>query len=118
MLLTGLGLVNLLLAFLLTETLPAEKRYQGPVLHSLLLLWEFSRNRYFMAVLIMFSLLSAPYMAYLSVSSFVYIEFFGESAQAYSIYLAVNSAAAVIGPFLYLRLKKRMKNHIFTTISI
>ena len=108
-LLTVLGLINCASAFLLTETLPPQKRYQGSVLRSMTLLWQFSRNRYFMLVLIMFSLLAAPYMAYLSVSSFVYIEFFGESAQIYSIFLAVNSAAAVVGPFLYLRLKQRLQ---------
>jgi DHA1 family bicyclomycin/chloramphenicol resistance-like MFS transporter len=73
-LLTVLGLVNLVLALLMTETLPMEKRYHGSMLRSLTLLWDFSSNRHFMTVLIMFSLLAAPYMAYLSVSSFVYIE--------------------------------------------
>lgn len=113
-LLTVLGLVNLVLALLMTETLPMEKRYHGSMLRSLTLLWDFSSNRHFMTVLIMFSLLAAPYMAYLSVSSFVYIEFFGESAQAYSGFLAVNSAAAVVGPFLYLRLQSWVKQRTLT----
>ena len=104
-LLTVLGLVNLLLALLLTETLPPEQRYQGNLMASFSLLTRLLRFRRFMQLLLMFSLLAAPYMAYLAVSSFVYIEKFGLTAQEYSYFFAVNSAAAVLGPMLYLRLK-------------
>ena len=61
-----------------------------------------------MWVLAMFSLLAAPYMAYLSVSSFVYIEYCALTAQKYSLFFAINSAAAMLGPLLYLKLKRRM----------
>ena len=63
-----------------------------------------------MLILIMFSILAAPYMAYLSVSSFIYIEFFGLTAQEYSYFFCVNSAAAVLGPMLYLRVKNFLSN--------
>ncbi len=104
-LLTALGTINLILACFLTETLPSEQRYQGSLLASFSLLGNLLKFRRFMQVLIMFSLLAAPYMAYLAVSSFVYIEEFNLSAQEYSYYFAVNSAAAVLGPVIYLRLK-------------
>ena len=58
----------------------------------------------------MFSILSAPYMAYLSASSFIYVEFFELTAQEYSYFFAVNSAASIIGPILYLKLKDLMSN--------
>ena len=107
-LLTFLGAINFVAACLLSETLPVEKRYQGSVIGSLSLLWILSKNRRFMWVLAMFSLLAAPYMAYLSVSSFVYIEYFALTAQKYSLFFAINSAAAMLGPLLYLKLKRRM----------
>lgn len=103
-LLTALGGVNLALALLLTETLLPAHRYQGKVLSSLSLLLAVGRQKQFMMLLVMFSLFSAPYMAYISLSSFVYIEMFSLSAQEYSYYFAVNSAAAIAGPFLYLSL--------------
>lgn len=109
-LLTFLGAVNLFFAFLLTETLKEEDRYQGKVLTSLGLLFDVLKNKLFMCVLIMFSILAAPYMAYLSVSSFIYIEFFELTAQEYSYFFAFNSAAAVLGPMLYLRLKNSMSD--------
>ena len=58
----------------------------------------------------MFSMLSAPYMAYLSASPFIYIEHFELTAQEYSYFFAVNSAASIAGPVLYLKLKSNLSN--------
>ena len=109
-LLTILGAINLFVAFLFCETLPEHKRYRGGILNSLTLLAHVGRKKYFMAVLIMFALLSKPYMAYLSASSFIYIEFFSLTAQEYSYFFAVNSAASIAGPILYLKLKNILSN--------
>ena len=109
-LLTILGTINLIVAFLFCETLPEHKRYQGGILNSLTLLAQVARKKYFMAVLIMFALLSKPYMAYLSASSFIYVEFFSLTAQEYSYFFAVNSAASIAGPILYLKLKNILSN--------
>ena len=109
-LLTIFGLINLIMSLLFTETLKPEQRYSGKVLASLTLLLQVGKQKIFMLILIMFSILAAPYMAYLSVSSFIYIEFFSLTAQQYSYLFAINSAAAVAGPILYLRLKKFMSN--------
>ena len=109
-LLTILGAINLIVAFLFCETLPERKRYHGGIFDSLTLLIDVGRKKYFMSSLVMFSILSAPYMAYLSASSFIYVEFFGLTAQEYSYFFAVNSAASIIGPILYLKLKDLMTN--------
>lgn len=109
-LLTILGAINLFVAFLFCETLPAHKRRHGGIFNSLTLLVEVGRKKYFMSSLIMFSILSAPYMAYLSASSFIYVEFFDLSAQEYSYFFAVNSAASIAGPILYLKLKNFLSN--------
>ena len=109
-LLTVLGAINLIVAFLFCETLTERKRYHGGILNSLSLLLEVGRKKYFMSSLTMFSILSAPYMAYLSASSFIYVEFFDLTAQEYSYFFAVNSAASIIGPILYLKLKGLMSN--------
>ena len=109
-LLTFLGAVNLIVALLFCETLPEHKRYRGKLLHSLTLLVAVGRRKYFMAVLLMFAVLSTPYMAYLSASSFIYVEQFSLTAQEYSYFFAVNSAASIAGPILYLKLKDVMSN--------
>ena len=109
-LLTALGGINLIVAFLFCETLPEHKRYHGGILKSLTLLLEVGRKKYFMSSLVMFSILAAPYMAYLSASSFIYVEFFNLTAQEYSYFFAVNSAASIAGPILYLKLKNILPN--------
>ncbi len=116
-LLSALGVINLILAFRLTETLTQENRYQGSLLKSFSLLGELLKFKRFMLLLLMFSLLAAPYMAYLAVSSFVYIEQFGLSAQEYSYFFAVNSAAAVLGPVAYLRMKGILSNNKLIALS-
>lgn len=109
-LLTLIGIVNLILAFTFTETLPPEKRYKGEVFDSLLLLKQFARQKSFMLILIMFAFFTLPFMSYLSVSSFVYIENFGLTAQEYSYFFAANAAISAAGPILYLKLKNLMSN--------
>lgn len=109
-LLTALGAANLTVACLFCETLPENKRYGGDILHSLGLLVEIGRKKYFMAVLVMFALLSMPFMAYLSASSFIYVEQFGLTAQEYSYFFAVNASASIAGPILYMRLKNYLSN--------
>ena len=109
-LLTFLGAANLTVAFLFCETLPESKRYRGNIFHSLTLLVGMARKKYFMAVLVMFALLSAPFMAYLSASSFIYVEQFGLTAQQYSYFFAANASASIAGPILYLKLKNFLSN--------
>ena len=109
-LLTILGAVNLFVAFLFSETLPEQKRYRGDIFQSLTLLVDAARKKYFMAALVMFALMSAPFMAYLSASSFIYVEQFSLSAQEYSYFFAINASASIAGPILYLKLKDLMSN--------
>ena len=67
--LTALGALNLILCFFFTETLDEKRRYHGSVFNSLGLLLDVGKQKYFMLLLLMFAILHAPYMAYLSVSS-------------------------------------------------
>ena len=116
--LTALGIINLILALLLTETLPEEKRYSGDVFHSILLLANFAKQKHFMMPLIMFALLSVPFMAYLSVSSFVYIENFQLSAQEYSYFFAFSAGASVLGPLIYMRAKNSVPNNKIFVVAL
>ena len=115
-LLAFLGSINIIIALLLTEPLLPEKRYTGTVVQSMGLLVKSTRHAYFMLILIMFSLLAAPYMAYVSVSSFVYMNTFHLSPQLYGLYFSFNSACAVVGPFLYLHIAGRVSNRRITNV--
>ena len=112
------GIVNLALAFLLTETLPEEKRYHGSIISSLSLLAEFYHRKAFIMLLTVFSFFSVPFMTYLSLSSFIYIDGFSLTAQEYSYFFAVNAAASGLGPFLYLRLNRRLSRFALANVCM
>lgn len=95
--------LSLLGAFLLQETLPTEKRSKGNTLQSIFGLVRVAKNPNFTMLLLVGGLITAPYMAYLAIASYIYIDGFGVSETTFSIYFALNSAAAILGPMLYMR---------------
>lgn len=115
-LLAILGAINFLLACLLTETLLPQERYQGTMIHSLSLLLEVAHRKDFMILLLVFACFSTPFMAYINLSSFIYVENYGLSAQTYSHFYAVNASFSILGPFLYLRLSRRLSKVRLTRI--
>lgn len=98
------GTVNLAASFFFEETLPESERYKGSFWSTFGRLAVVGKNVGFTGVLTVFSLLAAPYMAYVAVSSYVYVQYFGLSEQVYSYFFAANSFFAVVGPFLYMKL--------------
>ena len=98
------GAVNLAASFFFEETLPDSERYKGSFWSTFGRLAVVGKNVGFTGVLTVFSLLAAPYMAYVAVSSYVYVQYFGLSEQVYSYFFAANSFLAVVGPFLYMKL--------------
>ena len=56
-----------------------------------------------MSLLLVGAFISAPYMAYLALASYIYIDGFGVSETTFSMYFAINSAAAILGPIMYMR---------------
>lgn len=108
------GTVNLAASLFFEETLPASERYTGSFWSTFGRLAVVGKNVGFTGVLIVFSLLAAPYMAYVAVSSYVYVQYFGLSEQSYSYFFAANSFFAVIGPFLYMKLIGSVSPRQFT----
>lgn len=98
------GAVNLAASFFFEETLPESERYKGSFWSTFGRLAVVGKNVGFTGVLTVFSLLAAPYMAYVAVSSYVYVQYFGLSEQVYSYFFAANSFFAVVGPFFYMKL--------------
>ena len=99
-----LNFISLIGAFLLKETLPIEKRTNDHVLPSIFNIVTVLKNKTFTGYFLIGSVLTAPFMAYIAVASYVYINGFGISETAFSIYFAITSGIAVIGPILYMRI--------------
>lgn len=101
--LTAVGLLCLLLAFLYQETLSAEERYEGTVWGSLGRLVTVGKNVGFLVPCLIFSLYNLAFMGYIAMSSYIYVDVFGLSEQMYSYFFAANAALSLIGPMLYVR---------------
>ena len=98
--LTGVSLAG---AFLLQETLPAEERTQGSTVQSILGLRKVAKNPNFSSLLLVGAFIAAPFMAYLALASYIYIDGFGVSETTFSMYFAINAAASILGPVMYMR---------------
>ncbi|MEC5128002.1 multidrug effflux MFS transporter [Verrucomicrobiales bacterium BCK34] len=64
------------------------------------------KNPRFAFLLAIFALVPMALMAFLGISSYVYIDRFGLSEQAFSFIFAINAGAAALGPVLYLKLSR------------
>ncbi|WP_348980958.1 multidrug effflux MFS transporter [Desulfosporosinus sp. BG] len=112
--LSGAGILALASALAMEETI--EHRSTGNILQSLSRLGVVLKNPGFTSLLVTFSLRSIPLMAFISSSSYIYIDQFGLSAKVYSYFFAGNAVFMVLGPMLYMRLSSRFKSR--TMISV
>ncbi|MEE0434792.1 MAG: Bcr/CflA family efflux MFS transporter [Peptococcaceae bacterium] len=101
--LTVAGFVCLVLSLLYQETLPAEERLQESAFASLGKLVKVGKNKGFILPCIIFSLYNFAFMGYISVSSYIYVDFFGLSEQMYSYFFAANALLSLLGPIIYVR---------------
>jgi DHA1 family bicyclomycin/chloramphenicol resistance-like MFS transporter len=99
-----IGIVSLAGGLLLEETLPS--RYTGSIVRSFGRLGTVLKNPGFTSLLIVFSLVSTASLAFITDSSYIYVNRFGLSEQWYSFYFAVIAIGMISGPFIYLRLSR------------
>lgn len=101
--LTAAGLVVFVMSFLYQETLPDEERLQGSTFASLGKLLTVGKNMGFLIPCLIFSMQNFAFMGYISVSSYIYVDFFGLSEQTYSLFFAANALVSLFGPACYVR---------------
>ncbi|MBU1171632.1 MAG: Bcr/CflA family efflux MFS transporter [Proteobacteria bacterium] len=111
--LAGFGLVSFLIVLPLEETL--EHKYHGSAFHSMGRLFVVMKNPGFSWLLVNFSMVVMPLMAFIAASSYIYIQGFGLSEQAFSLFFSANALCAMSGPILYIRLSRWL--HPNTIIS-
>lgn len=109
-----IGIITLINAILFKETLPVENRYKGNLKGSFVGLFTVSKNLGFSIFLLIAAILAAPYMAYVTISSYIYQNFFSLDPQIYSYFFAANSAMAILGPIIYIRSIDRVTPKIFS----
>ena len=94
--------ISLVISLFLTETLPRANRLQGNLFESFLSLKDIIRIKPFMVFLGSMAGTSIIYMSFLSISSYIYIQWFDLTETQYSLFFAANSLVLFVGPRVYL----------------
>lgn len=112
--------VSITLTVCLRETLPPEKRLQGNIFQSILSLGIVLRHKPFMSFLGSTAMVNIVFMGYLSLSSYIYIQWFGLSETTFSYFFAFNSLLLVAAPKLYVLIKPRFRPTVIlkTTVTV
>lgn len=61
------------------------------------------KNKGFLIPAIIFSLSALPFMGYIAISSYIYVDYFGLSEQVYSYFFAANALISIVGPIIYVK---------------
>ncbi|MDU7337633.1 MAG: Bcr/CflA family efflux MFS transporter [Clostridium sp.] len=109
-----IGIATLIATLLFQETLVKASRYKGSLGGALVSLLVVGKNIGFSTFLFIAAILAGPYMAYVTVSSYIYQNYFSLNAQMYSYFFAVNSALAILGPFIYIRTIGKLSARTFS----
>lgn len=115
-LLTAAGLACLCLSVLYQETLPEDEKYEGSVPGAIGRLFAVGKNTSFMVPCLLFSLYMLAFMGYISMSSYIYVDYFGLSEQVYSYFFAANAALSMTGPMLYIKFFSNANKKQFAAI--
>ncbi len=107
------GLLILAGALVFQETL--HDRLEGNPLASLKRLGVVLKNRDFVLLLSIFTLVSMTSMAFIAASSYIYQFTFGVSEQTYSFFFAMAGAGVAIGPPIFLLLSRWLERTTILT---
>ncbi|MEZ8686634.1 multidrug effflux MFS transporter [Vibrio splendidus] len=95
-----------ILACCYRETL--ENKYQGSIFRSWGRMGVVMKNRSFVKLLVIFSIIPMALMGFLAAGSYIYIDHFGLTEQQFSYAFAFNALCASFGPTIYMKLSYRM----------
>jgi DHA1 family bicyclomycin/chloramphenicol resistance-like MFS transporter len=98
-----LGLIVLITALYLKETLPVQKRAQGSLYATFKFFVPVLKNKPLMLYIALMSFSMALMFAYIASSPFIFQEHYAVSPQSYSIFFAVNALALTLGNILSAR---------------
>lgn len=92
----------------MSETLQEQSKTKGNIFQAIWGLKDILQQKPFMTFLFAMSGPMIIYMAFLAISSYIYIEWFDLSETEYSMFFAINSLILIVGPRIYLVLRNRI----------
>jgi DHA1 family bicyclomycin/chloramphenicol resistance-like MFS transporter len=112
-LLAAIGAIALLRAMFFQETLSGK--FKGSVIGSWYRLYVVLKNLGFSSLLLIFSFAPIALMAFLASASYIYIDGFGLTEGQFSLFFAFNATCAMVGPAIYIRLRRYMEPKVIIT---
>lgn len=109
-----IGVVSLIGSVMLKETL--ETKSTVPFVKTFSRLGVVLKNPGFFSLLLIFSVITVSFMAFIVSSSYIYQDDFHLTSGAYSLFFTFNALGMLAGPLLYIRLSRFM--HYDKIISI
>ena len=113
-----LTILCLIITLLFTESLPAEEKLSGSIPSVFKRMIGICKHKSFMAFLLSMGMFSLPFMAYLAVSSYIFVEGFGLAGTTYSYLLATNAVLGTVGMLILQRLTKGGSNKSMGVVVI
>ncbi|MFR5264714.1 multidrug effflux MFS transporter [Clostridium sp.] len=107
--LTAVSVIAIIGGLLLQETIKVHST--GNIIQIFSKLATVSKNPGFSLLLFIFSMQSLPMMAYITMSSYIYMNGFHLSDQSYSYFYACTAIFLVLGPMVYMRLSKKFHSN-------
>lgn len=100
------------------ESLPPESRTTDSAARIFRRLVVVARIPRFSDVLLVASFFSLAFMQYIAVGSYVYVDYFGTTAQEYTYFFAGTAAVSVLGPMAYLRFGRHVSVRQLTYVIL
>ncbi|MGJ0766385.1 MFS transporter [Eggerthella lenta] len=120
--LAGLGIACIIVACLVTETMDDSVRLRESMGAALAATARKARvlleNRAFSCMALEMGVESIPLSAFVSVSSYIFISFFGTSYTEYCVAYATVFAVSIASPYLYMALSGRMATGPIAVLTI
>lgn len=117
LLLLVFGVIGFVLTLMYEESLPVEERLTGSVFQSFREIGVVTRNKSFRWIVLIYSVILIPYYAYINMSSYIFVDFFGCSEQVYSYYYAAIALLSMLGPYLYIRFMDAVNKNMLSYVG-
>lgn len=92
-------------SFFLEDKVANSNKKEVRLVEPFISLAQQMKDKTFLKLMAIGGPINAPYMAYLGVASFVFIDYFHETELAFALFFAVASLGAVAGPVAFMHLK-------------
>lgn len=113
--LAGIGFGAFIGGVLLQETV--KTKFDGSIAESIGRLFIIAKNKNLASLVLIFSISAIPFMAFIAISSYIYIDGFKLSEQSYSFFFAANAMFSIMGPLIYIKISKKLTEHKIITIG-